>query len=47
MERYAALAYSHRKWYIEWVEEAKRAETRARRVERLINELKDTGKKTG
>ncbi len=40
MERYAALAYSQRKRYIEWVEGAKKPETRARRVSRLINELK-------
>jgi uncharacterized protein YdeI (YjbR/CyaY-like superfamily) len=40
MERYAALAYSQRKRYIEWVEGAKKSETRARRVSRLINELK-------
>ena len=46
MERYAALAYAHRKRYIEWVEGAKKPETRARRVERLIRELKETGKKT-
>jgi hypothetical protein len=45
MECYAALAYSHRKRHIEWVEGAKKAETRARRVERLIRELKETGKK--
>jgi hypothetical protein len=44
MELYLALAYSHRKRYIEWVEGAKKAETRARRVERLINELKDMKK---
>lgn len=47
MELYVALAYSHRKRYIEWVESAKKPETRARRVERLINELKATEKKTG
>jgi hypothetical protein len=44
MERYAALAYSHRKRYIEWVEGAKKPETRARRVERLISEIKSVKK---
>jgi hypothetical protein len=45
MELYVALAYSHRKRYIEWVEGAKKPETRARRVERLISELKPAEKK--
>jgi hypothetical protein len=40
MERYTALAYAHRKRYIEWVESAKKAETRAKRISRLIDELK-------
>ena len=40
MERYTALSYSHRKRYIEWVEGAKKAETRSRRVARMIDELK-------
>jgi uncharacterized protein YdeI (YjbR/CyaY-like superfamily) len=44
MERYATLSYSHRKRYIEWVESSKKPETRARRVERLISELKEMKK---
>jgi hypothetical protein len=44
MERYTALSYSHRKRYIEWVEGAKKTETRARRVSRMIEELKAPGK---
>jgi hypothetical protein len=39
-ERYTALSYSSRKRYIEWVAGAKKPETRARRVARLIDELK-------
>jgi hypothetical protein len=31
--RFDALAYSHRKEYVRWVEEAKRPETRQRRIE--------------
>ena len=29
---FAAMSFTHRREYVEWVEEAKRAETRARRV---------------
>jgi hypothetical protein len=47
MELYAALAYSHRKRYIEWVEDAKKPETRAKRIARLMEELKGTKKKKG
>ena len=35
-ERYAHLAYSHRKAYVEWIETAKHAETRARRIEKAV-----------
>jgi hypothetical protein len=31
-ERWAGMSYSHRKQYVTWVEEAKRPETRARRI---------------
>jgi uncharacterized protein YdeI (YjbR/CyaY-like superfamily) len=40
MERYMALAYPHRKRYIEWVDSAKKAETRSKRIARLMDELK-------
>lgn len=40
MERYMALAYSHRKRYIEWVEGAKKPETRSKRIARLMDDLK-------
>jgi uncharacterized protein YdeI (YjbR/CyaY-like superfamily) len=29
---FAALSFTHRREYVEWVEEAKRPETRARRI---------------
>jgi len=33
------LAYSHQKRYVDWIDEAKRPETRARRVEQTIERL--------
>lgn len=38
---YDALAFTHRREYAEWVGEAKRPETRARRAERAIEMLRD------
>lgn len=35
-ERFDALAYTHRKEYAQWVAEAKREETRARRVAKAV-----------
>jgi uncharacterized protein YdeI (YjbR/CyaY-like superfamily) len=35
-ERFSALAPSHRKEYVRWVTEAKRAETRAKRVAEAV-----------
>jgi uncharacterized protein YdeI (YjbR/CyaY-like superfamily) len=34
--RYEQLAYSHKKEYVEWIESAKKDETRARRVEQAV-----------
>jgi hypothetical protein len=39
-----AMAYSHRKEYVGWIEEAKKAETRARRVDKAI-EMMAAGQK--
>ena len=39
------LSYTHKKEYVTWIEEAKREETRARRVEQTLKILKD-GKKS-
>jgi hypothetical protein len=36
-----ALAFTHRREYAEWVGEAKRPETRARRAERAVEMLRD------
>lgn len=38
---YDALAYSHRKEYVAWLEDAKRPETRARRIERIREKLRE------
>ncbi len=36
-----AMAYTHRKEYVRWIESAKREETRVRRVEKAIQMLKE------
>lgn len=43
-ERFAAMAYTHRREHAEWVSSAKRPETRARRVEQTITRLLDSKK---
>ena len=40
VERYAHLAYSPRKAYVEWIETAKRAETRARRIRKAVEMIR-------
>jgi hypothetical protein len=35
------LAYSHRREYVKWIEEAKRAETRAGRIEKAVAMLRE------
>ncbi len=37
---FAAMAYSHRKEYVRWITEAKKAETRATRVAKAIEMIK-------
>jgi hypothetical protein len=34
-----ALSYSHRREYVEWIDEAKRADTRARRIAKTVERL--------
>lgn len=36
------LAFSHQREYVEWIEEAKRPETRARRIEKTVERLLET-----
>jgi hypothetical protein len=38
---YEKLAYTHRKEFARWIEEAKREETRARRVEQAVTMLRE------
>lgn len=38
------LSYTHQKEYVKWIEEAKKTETRARRVEQTIQLLKERKK---
>lgn len=38
---YDALAYSHRKEYVLWIEDAKRPETRLRRIEQARVKLRE------
>jgi hypothetical protein len=42
---FAALSYSHQKEYVDWIEQAKRPETRANRIEKTIT-LLTGGKKS-
>jgi Bacteriocin-protection, YdeI or OmpD-Associated/Domain of unknown function (DUF1905) len=37
---FAGLSYTHRREYVRWIEEAKRAETRARRLGKAIERLR-------
>jgi uncharacterized protein YdeI (YjbR/CyaY-like superfamily) len=37
---YTRLSYSHRREYVRWIEEAKRAETRANRIARALEMIK-------
>lgn len=44
MANFAALSYGHRNAYVEWILEAKKPETRARRVDEAVKRLgKDKG----
>ena len=36
---FATLSYSHQREYVEWIEDAKRAETRARRITKTVEQL--------
>jgi hypothetical protein len=46
-ENFDGLSYSHRKAYVEWIEEAKRVETRQRRIEKAIDMLTEGRKLKG
>ena len=42
-----ALSFTHRKEYVRWIEEAKREETRERRLAKAVEMLRDGVKTTG
>ena len=46
-ETFDGLSYTHRKEYVRWIEDAKREETRSRRVERSVEMLREGIKTPG
>lgn len=46
-ETFDGLSYTHRKEYVRWIEEAKRKETRTRRVRKSIEMLRERVKTPG
>lgn len=42
---YDGMSYSHRKEYVQWIEAAKRAETRARRIAVAVEKLRELAKR--
>jgi len=46
-DRFDALSFTHRKEYVRWIEEAKREETRRRRLERAVEMLREGVKTPG
>jgi Bacteriocin-protection, YdeI or OmpD-Associated/Domain of unknown function (DUF1905) len=40
-KNFERLSYSHRKEYVDWIEEAKRDETRRRRIEKTVGMLRE------
>jgi Bacteriocin-protection, YdeI or OmpD-Associated/Domain of unknown function (DUF1905) len=46
-ETFDGLSYTHRKEYVRWIEEAKREETRTRRVEKSVEMLREGIKTPG
>jgi len=39
-ERFAALSYSHQREYVQWIGEAKRPDTRRRRIDQTVERLR-------
>ncbi len=44
LDRFRSMSYSHQREYANWIEEAKQAETRARRISKSAAELKSRKK---
>jgi uncharacterized protein YdeI (YjbR/CyaY-like superfamily) len=40
-DAFAALSFTHRREYVDWVEEAKRPETRARRIAGTVERVRE------
>jgi hypothetical protein len=40
-ERFAAMSFSHRREYVDWIAEAKRPDTRARRIARTLERVRE------
>jgi hypothetical protein len=43
-ERFGAMAYTHRKEYVEWISDAKREQTRAARIEKAVAMIAEGGR---
>jgi Bacteriocin-protection, YdeI or OmpD-Associated/Domain of unknown function (DUF1905) len=46
-DEFDSLSFTHRREYVEWIEEAKREETRARRLTKAVEMLRDGVKTPG
>lgn len=46
LERWERMSHSHRKHYVTWIEDAKRAATRARRVEPAVPMIVEGARRT-
>lgn len=44
---YDAMSYTHRKEYVQWIEDAKKPETRLRRIEQACAKLSDRARSSG
>ena len=43
LERFNSFSVSHKREFLKWLEEAKRPETRLKRIERILEMIKDQG----
>lgn len=41
-EAFDRLSYTHKKEYVQWIEEAKKQETRERRIQKAVEKIKDS-----
>jgi hypothetical protein len=45
-DAFEKMSYSHKREYVRWIEKAKKEETRARRIEKVVEMLKDKAGKS-